>query len=680
MPGAAAVVVPEGPLLAPNTVGAQLLSWAQLRIGHFSEAVLAAARSIADLPALWGALTDLAQDPVARTRGLDAAWKLLLVTAIALAAQWAARQALAGQRRRLDLAAPAPGATWRWFRRLPLVLGRLVLDLVPVAGFALAVYGLLGLLHPLPTTQLVGLLLGHLYIGASIAYALARMLLSPASEHLRLIPCSDEAAAWCTLWLRRMLLVGLGGYALAEAGLLLGLSWSAYDTILNLALLVISLFAVLMILQQRGTIAAALRAPALSGTARPNRARHSLRRLRDGFAEVWHLLAILWLLALWTVWALAIPNGFHLLFRWTAVTLLVLGLAKALDEGARRLLDGALTPSPELARRYPGLPARAARYGPLLKAVASVAIGVGAVLVLLESWGLDAFGWFSGAALGARLLSTLGSIGATLVVAVLVWEAANAGIQRRLARLSQDSHAARSARVRTLLPMLRTALGIVIFVFVLLDTLAQLGVNVAPLLAGAGVIGLAVGFGSQTLVRDVITGIFLLLEDAVAVGDVVQLGGLSGVVEQLSIRSIKLRALDGSVHIVPFSAVTTVTNMTRDFSFAVLDVMVGYGEDTDHVAEVLKEIAQQMRAEPKWHGQMRDDIDIWGVEQLTNSGVMIRARVKTEPAARWNVAREFNRRIKRRFDELGIEIPYPRQKLMLERPRAPLALRQRAAE
>ena len=127
----------------------------------------------------------------------------------------------------------------------------------------------------------------------------------------------------------------------------------------------------------------------------------------------------------------------------------------------------------------------------------------------------------------------------------------------------------------------------------------------------AGVVGLAVGFGSQTLVRDVITGIFLLLEDAVAVGDVVQLGGLSGVVEHLSIRSIKLRATDGSVHIVPFSAVTTVTNMTRDFSFAVLDVTVGYDEDTDRVADALRGLGKEVRAEPKWAPLIRDDIDVY---------------------------------------------------------------------
>jgi small conductance mechanosensitive channel len=143
------------------------------------------------------------------------------------------------------------------------------------------------------------------------------------------------------------------------------------------------------------------------------------------------------------------------------------------------------------------------------------------------------------------------------------------------------------------------------------------------------------------------------------------------VVEHLSIRSIKLRATDGSVHIVPFSAVTTVTNMTRDFAFAVLDVTVAYSEDTDRVVQALKDIGAEIRAEAKWKPLIRDDIDVWGIDKLADSGVMIRARVKTEPAARWPVAREFNRRIKLHFDELGIRIPRPQPMVMVERPPEP---------
>ena len=239
-------------------------------------------------------------------------------------------------------------------------------------------------------------------------------------------------------------------------------------------------------------------------------------------------------------------------------------------------------------------------------------------------------------------METLFNILCTLVLALVIWEVANSAIQRRLSRLSRDSHAARSARVRTLLPMLRTVIGVFILVFVVLNALSQLGVNVAPLLAGAGVVGLAIGFGSQTLVKDVITGVFLLLEDAVAVGDLVNVGGKGGVVEHLSIRSIKLRDGDGSIHIVPFSTVTTVTNSTRDFAFAMADVLVSYETNTDEAGAAIKAIVAEMRTEPRFERAIRDEFDFWGVDNLGQVGVLLRGRVRTEPTQRWPVQRELH--------------------------------------
>jgi small conductance mechanosensitive channel len=219
------------------------------------------------------------------------------------------------------------------------------------------------------------------------------------------------------------------------------------------------------------------------------------------------------------------------------------------------------------------------------------------------------------------------------------------------------------------------ALGILLVIVLGVTVLTEIGVNVAPLLAGAGVLGVAIGFGSQTLVRDVITGIFLLLEDTVAVGDTVTLGGLTGTVEQLSIRSIKLRALDGSVHIIPFSAVTTVTNMTRDFAFSVLDISIDYGEDPDRVADVLREISKEMRSEAKWQRAMRDEIEVMGVDKLGDAAVVLRSRVKTEPSMRWAVGRELNRRIRTRFGELGIAMAAGSRKvIVVEQAQIPAAM------
>lgn len=654
-------------ILAPNTLGAQLLQGASQRLSGLSEQLVVTVQAIADLPSVMRWMSSVARDPVTQRRVLDAAWKLVLVLGLGLLAEWATARALARTRDALDARAPEEGEAFSRLRRVPLVVARLGLDLLPIAAFAIVSYGLVGAVRPLPTTEVVLLTVNNAYMASRAVMVASRMLLSPASPMLRLLPVGDETAAYITVWLRRITVVLVFAYATAEAGLQFGLPWSAYDSILRVSLLLVTLFLVIVILQNRTHVSDALRAPPLEEGARPDGTRRFMRAVRDRAADVWHILAIAWLIAAWGVWALEVQGGFWRLIRVSLVTLLVLLAAWVADLAMRRGLARAFRIRPELASRYPGLEARANRYLPMLKGIFSAIIALVAGLLLLEAWGLEAFSWFGQGKLGSRLVGSLASMGLTVLVAMAAWEAANAAIERHLQQLSRDAKAARSARVRTLLPMLRTVLMITIIVIVAFVILTEIGVNVAPLIAGAGVVGIAIGFGSQTLVRDVITGVFLLFEDAIAVGDVVQVGGLSGVVEQLSIRSIKLRAQDGSLHIVPFSAVTTVTNMTRDFAFAVLDVSVAYGEDTDRVTEVLKEVAQGMREDVKWRPVIRDDLDILGVERLADSGVVIRVRLKTDPIQRWAVAREMNRRIKRRFDELGIEIPYPHQKLVISR-------------
>ncbi|MGG5822505.1 mechanosensitive ion channel domain-containing protein [Falsiroseomonas sp. HW251] len=663
-PPATAPATPE--LLPANTLGAQLLRGAQQRIQALSDSLITAAQAITDIDGMVVWAAGVVRDPVTQYRVRDAAIWLVLLFGTGLLAEWICRRALRRPAEKLDALAPERGDVWTWMRRVPLVLARFVLDLLPLGAFAVISYGMIGYVRPIETTELVLLVANNSYLALRAVMAASRALFSPASAHLRLVQVGDETAAYITVWVRRIAVVAISGYALAEAMLLFGLPWSVYDAILRLDLLVVSLFLVIVILQNRATVAEALRAREPAPGERIEGTRRFLRGLRDRLADIWHLLAILWLFAAWGVWALEVRDGFERLTKVSAATVVVIGIAKLVDLIVRRAISSGFRIGPDMARRYPGLEARANRYLPVLKGFASALIGFVAFLFLLEAWGLESFAWFGRGQLGARLLASLVSMLLTIVVAVAVWEVANAAIQRHLNKLSRDAQAARSARVRTLLPMLRTVLSGTIIVFVALNILTEIGVNVAPLIAGAGVVGLAIGFGSQTLVRDVITGAFLLFEDAVAVGDVVQLGGLSGVVEQLSIRSIKLRAQDGSVHIIPFGAVTTVTNMTRDFGFAVLDVNVAYGEDTDRVVEVLKEIAAEVRQDAKFGPQIRDDLEVLGVERLADSGVLIRSRIKTDPAARWAVGREFNRRIKQRFDRLGIEIPYPHQKLVIE--------------
>ena len=195
----------------------------------------------------------------------------------------------------------------------------------------------------------------------------------------------------------------------------------------------------------------------------------------------------------------------------------------------------------------------------------------------------------------------------------------------------------------------------------ILMILSEIGVNIAPLLAGAGIVGVAIGFGSQKLVQDLITGIFLLLENAMQVGDSVTVSGLSGTVEALTVRTIRLRATDGSVHLIPFSAVTSVTNVNRGLGNASVSVVVNYEEDTDRVSAELNAVAEAMRAEPAFSAMMLSDLQLWGVDKVDGGGVTVSGQVVCTDSGRWPVQREFNRRMKQRFQELGIRIFNPLQ-------------------
>jgi small conductance mechanosensitive channel len=192
---------------------------------------------------------------------------------------------------------------------------------------------------------------------------------------------------------------------------------------------------------------------------------------------------------------------------------------------------------------------------------------------------------------------------------------------------------------------------------VVLIVLSELGIDIAPLLAGAGVVGLAIGFGAQTLVKDVITGFFILAEDVVSIGDVVDIDGRSGVVEAMSIRSIRLRDATGAVYTIPFSAVTTVKNLTKDFSYATFDVRVAFAESVDRVISVLREVAAGMQEDPAYKHQIRSSLEVWGLDRFGDFAMIVKARIMTAPGSQWTVGREFNKRMKLAFDERGIAIP-----------------------
>jgi len=214
-------------------------------------------------------------------------------------------------------------------------------------------------------------------------------------------------------------------------------------------------------------------------------------------------------------------------------------------------------------------------------------------------------------------------------------------------------------RTQTLGSIVRYTLIITILVVGVMIILREIGIEIGPLVAAAGVVGLAVGFGAQSLVKDVISGFFMLLEDQVRVGDVVQIAGKTGIVERINMRTTMLRDLAGNAHYVPNGSIDTVTNMTKEYSRYVFEVGVAYREDIDEVIEVMKEVDEELRNDPHYQDDILEPLEVFGLDQFADSALIIKARTTTKPIKQWTIGREFNRRLKKKFDEKNIEIPFP---------------------
>ena len=251
------------------------------------------------------------------------------------------------------------------------------------------------------------------------------------------------------------------------------------------------------------------------------------------------------------------------------------------------------------------------------------------------------------------------------IVAILVLAWILQAVAARLIRIFRGYMARRTggdevARIETLARVFRNAAVIVIFLVAGTLVLGELGISVAPILATAGVAGVAIGFGAQSLIKDFLGGFFLLLDDQVRQGDVVEVAGLSGLVEEVTLRYVRLRNFEGHVHFIPNGEIKTVTNRTRGFAHAVIDAGIAYRENPDEGFAVMADVARAMRADPAWKDLLPEDLEVIGVENWADSAVVLRARLRVvPPIQQWNVRREFLKRLKRAFDERGIEIPFP---------------------
>lgn len=552
------------------------------------------------------------------------------------------------------LSARAPRS---FIARVPSLLVILLLELLAIALFAATTYVVLGMLEPLDVARVVALAWIAAATIVRLVLAAARLAFAPRAPGLRLLPVSDETAHYAEIWGRRLTFIPIYGYVALETAVILGLPRSLYETLIDVLGLIVSALVVVLIVQNREPVATLIRGPEHVEGEGP------VRALRNRLAGIWHLIAGAYVILLYAVWMLAVPGGFRFILQATLLTLLVLLVGRLALHLVSVLFQRGLRLSAELRRRFPGLEARVNRYFPVLHAGLRWLVYAASGLAILEAWGLETASSLMSEP--AKIVgSTLGSILLLVLFAIVIWEITSSLIDRYLTEANHGGRRrAPSPRIKTLLAVARNAAFTVITVVSLLLILSKLGLNIAPLLAGAGVVGLAVGFGAQTLVKDIITGAIILFQDLIAVGEVVQVGDTAGLVEAVSIRHVRLRDLSGTVHTIPFSAITTISNLTKDFSYYVFDVGIAYREDVDQVMAILKEIGAELRQDPEFGPLVLEPLEVLGLDRFADSAVIIKARIKTLPIQQWTVGREFNRRMKRRFDELGIAIPFPHRTL-----------------
>ncbi len=635
----------------PPGLGEVVIATLSDSVAQVSTAVREIGDALLDARGAGDWLSNAFNDRAKRDRILEGLWRVAATLALGALAQWLVHLLLSRVRR--TLTHRQGGVVWR----LGAGLLALVLDALPVAAFAAAAYGILPFLDPAPDVRLIAIALANAAVVSQALILLCRLALQPHDPALRVLPLSDGTAAYLDIWLRRFIWLGIFGYVALETGRLLGLPRSGYVGLLSLLGLIIAALLIMLILQNRKPVAEWLK------RHRDGQPVSALAALRFRIADTWHLVAILYIVAVYVVWLLRPGAGPGFLLRATLFTGAALIVGWLLERGFDRLVRRWFAISEEMRTRFPDLEARANRYLPFVLSVTRVVVAALTLLAILFIWGVSSFSILIDEPGRSIVLSLLRMLG-VVVAGFALWELGGVALERLLGRVTAKGRMP-AARVQTMLPVARYIFGMVLCVIGGLMLLSEIGIEIGPLLAGAGVVGLAIGLGAQSLVKDLIAGFSLIAEDALAVGDVVKIGDNAGVVEGLTIRMIRLRGLDGTVHVVPLGSVTVVENMTKDFSFALIECGVAYKENVDRVIELLKSIGAEMQQDATFGADILAPIEILGLDQFQDSALLIKARIKTYPIKQWGVLREFNRRMKQRFDAEGIEIPFPYRTLTL---------------
>jgi small-conductance mechanosensitive channel len=598
--------------------------------------------------------------------------KMMMVFGISLAMEMLFRRWTHPSRKRMETGSPEGWMEKGW--RLAM---RTLLDAGAISVFsatALAAFWVVDERNPSYQMLAVTYLLAFLIV-RTISF-ISRILLAPGASSLRFMPLDDDGASYIHKWVVRIAIVGGFGWLTCGLFRLFRVGEPTHLLMVAAIGLIVALMLLFMIIQKRHPVAQIIRKQG------------SAVRLRAQIADSWHLLAIVYVLLLWALWVVGLITSGTQAVLPAIVSILSVPLFLILDWFMQNLLNVAfatrkvsrpgktLTPliPPDIREdkaeprgRIEGLAGSEPEAARTLPRSGRLRVGIGLSLRVLLAvffvfWVIGL--WANELEFTKKIAGSALSVLMAMLACYVAWEFANDAILRKLQAGMPDLEDEMEAggkggsRIATLLLLLRKFLLASLIVIIVLITLATIGVNIGPMIAGAGVIGLAVGFGSQTLVRDIISGIFFLISDAFRIGDYVATGTAKGTVEQISIRSIKLRHPRGMVYTIPFGDMKQVTNFSRDYIITKLDIRVSYDTDLDKIRKIIKNINKELKQDKAIEQVLLDDIKSQGVREMDDSAMILRVKFKTLPGEQFVIRREVYQRIQQAFKENGIEFAH----------------------
>lgn len=538
----------------------------------------------------------------------------------------------------------------RLSRKVVGVLVAAVIDLTAVLLAALAGYLVAAWLAAEPQDTLFAFELLVAFVMLEAVKAVSRGIFATRYECLRLLPLEPETARYWNRWLS--LVISLTGYCLlvvvpvTQAVLL-----PSVGRLLGLVIMLgVYGYAVGVIWRNRSRVRDGLLGRAEHASAAV------FGTLIRVVARSWHILAIAYFTVLLVVSQADQQQALAFMMEATLQSVIAVGAGAVLAAVLSSLLMRHLTLPESWSRAFPSLEPRVNVYVPAALKGLRLLILIVVALVVLDAWRVfDLTAWLSSPG-GQATLTMLFHVALVLTIAALSWTVVASLIEHRLGGTTTRPA---TERQKTLLMLFRNAAAIVIATFTTLLVLSQIGVDIGPLIAGAGVVGLAIGFGAQKFVQDVITGVFIQLENGMNQNDIVEVIGLFGTVEKITIRSVALRSLDGGYHLIPFSAIDRVSNHTRGYGYHYGEYYVAYRESVDEAMTQLQRAFEDLMQDAELAPEILEQIEIPGVTSLDERGFRIRVMIKTTPGNQWAVQRAYNRLVKQRFDEVGIELPYP---------------------